>query len=151
MNRQLVSMILAKGKALAPDRFPAIQEGADGQLLLDSWVESLSIVALPEQVWSAAVTMWATSMVGDRMATPRDMIAAAFAVRDRWENDPRRRELLEEHRAARLNANYRSMGLETVERQMLDRPDADTVATAADAAPGMGQLGELLEVRRRNM
>lgn len=151
MNRQIASMILAKGKALAPDRFPALAEGPDGRVVLDSWTEALSIVALPVEVWSAAVTMWATSMVGDRMATPRDLIKAAFLVRDRWENDPRRRELLEEARLARLNANYAAMGLAPVEARMLDRGPIQGAGKGArrSSQSGMSTLAELSRIMKR--
>lgn len=150
MNRQTVAAILAKGKALAPDRFPAIPANDEAaEATLEAWRESLSIVALPPEVWSAAVTMWATSMVEDRMVTPRDLIRAAYAVRDRWEQHPERKRLLDEYRLARLNANYQRMGLEPVPVSTLElvegRKDRPSVSAPGD---GLGRLGEVVEFRR---
>lgn len=148
MNRQTVAMILAKGKALSPDRFPAVPAGDGAELVLESWREALSIVALPEQVWSAAVTMWATSMVGDRMVTPRDLIQAAYVVRDRWEQQPARKAILDEYRLARLNANYERMGLERVDPEALGRGEGDTpqALPRRDGAPV--RLGQVVKFQR---
>lgn len=154
MNRELASMILLKGKTLAPDRFPVIpgEDDPEGQkMLLDVWRESLSIVSLPAEVWSAAVTMWATSMVGDRMVTPRDLIAAAYAVRDRWEQHPERRQVLDDYRLARLNANYERMGLERVEREALERGEGMSASfpSVGEGPEGVPQrFGELAKLRR---
>ena len=152
MNREIASMILVKGKTLAPDRFPAIpgEDDPEGRrMLLDAWRESLSIVALPAEVWSAAVTMWATSMVEDRMVTPRDLIRAAYAVRDRWEQHPERKKILDEYRAARLNANYARMGLEPVPEATLELVEVRGALPAGDGPAGMGRLGEVLRFERR--
>ena len=150
MNLELVSMILVKGKTLAPDRFPAIPGDADGKrMLLETWRESLSIVSLPAEVWSAAVTMWATSMVEDRMVTPRDLIRAAYAVRDRWEQQPARKKILDEYRAAKLNANYARMGLEPVPVATLNAVRGDRSLPAGGGPAGMGRLGEVLQFERR--
>ena len=62
-------------------------------------------------IWADAVTLWATTLVTDRMATPKDLIHAAYLTRDKWEQHPDRRALLEAHRAATLEANYRRMGI----------------------------------------
>jgi len=152
MNRQQMATVLAKGKALAPDRFPAIPaDSKAAEATLDAWREALSVVALPEGVWLAAVTMWATSMVGDRMVTPRDLIAAAYAVRDRWEQHPERRQVLDDYRLARLNANYERMGLERVERGALERGEGLSASfpSVGEGAAGVPQrLGELAKLRR---
>lgn len=148
MNRQTVVAILAKGKALAPDRFPAIPANDEAaEATLEAWREALSIVALPPDVWSAAVTMWATSMVEDRMCTPRDLIRAAYAVRDRWEQRPDRRELLEQYRLARLNSNYQRMGLEQVDRAALDRGEG-AVERPVGVDSGPVRLGEVVRLQR---
>ena len=149
MNRQTVAMILAKGKALAPDRFPAVPQGDAAEVVLEAWRESLSIVALPAEVWSAAVTMWATSMVEDRMVTPRDLIKAAYLVRDRWEQHPERKVLLDEYRLARLNANYRRMGLEPVPVATLELVEGRKPRRGVEASgDGLGRLGDVVEFRR---
>jgi len=120
MNRETAARILRHGKALAPDRFPALpRDAGEARAVLDAWVDSLGTVNLPDEVWRDAVTLWATTLVGERMATPRDLIQAAYTVRDRWENDPARREVLETHRLVRLNANYARMGLDGVDRTAL--------------------------------
>ena len=149
MNLEMVSMILVKGKTLAPDRFPAIPGDAEGKrMLLEAWRESLSIVSLPAEVWSAAVTMWATSMVEDRMVTPRDLIRAAYLVRDRWEQQPARKKILDEYRAAKLNANYARMGLEPVPVATLNVVEGRGALPAVDGDAGMGRLGDVLRFER---
>jgi len=126
MDRQLAARILRKGKNLAPDRFPALpRDQAAAREMLDDWTGSLAVVNLPEQVWSDAVTLWATHLVSDRMVTPKDLVQAAYLVRDRWENDPTKRELLDAHRRARLNANYTRMGLEPLTSELPAQPAAE--------------------------
>lgn len=150
MNRQTVVAILAKGKALAPDRFPAIPANDEAaEATLEAWRESLSIVSLPAEVWSAAVTMWATSMVEDRMVTPRDLIRAAYLVRDRWEQQPARKKILDEYRLSKLNANYARMGLEPVPVATLNVVEGRGALPAGDERAGMGRLGEVLRFERR--
>ena len=109
MNIELAANILAKGKRLAPDRFP--QPGPE---TAEVWAEALAEVDFPAALWSEAVTLWATKLVGERMVTPRDLIGAAFVVRDRWEGDPEKARVLDELRAARANRNYAKAGLEPI-------------------------------------
>lgn len=109
MNIELAAHILAKGKRLAPDRFP--QPGPE---TAEVWSEALGEVDFPPALWSEAVTLWATKLVGDRMVTPRDLIQAAYTVRDRWEGDPERAAYLDELRADRANRNYAKAGLDPI-------------------------------------
>ena len=109
MNFEIAKAILRKGKQLVPDRFP--QPSQESAL---AWAEALGSVALPWQVWSEAVTVWASERVGDRMCTPRELKDMAFVVRDRWEHDPAKAQFLAVHRRERLDANYVRMGLEPV-------------------------------------
>lgn len=109
MNVELAAHILAKGKRLAPDRFP--QPGPE---TAEVWAEALSELDFPPALWSEAVVLWSTKLVGDRMVTPRDLIGAAYTVRDRWEGDPERAAVLDELRAARANRNYAKAGLEPI-------------------------------------
>src|SRR5699024_10465019 len=69
MNVELAAHILAKGKRLAPDRFP--QPGPE---TAEVWAEALSELDFPPALWSEAVVLWSTKLVGDRMVTPRDLI-----------------------------------------------------------------------------
>ena len=129
MNIELAANILAKGKRLAPDRFP--QPGPE---TAEVWAEALAEVDFPAALWSEAVTLWATKLVGERMVTPRDLIGAAFVVRDRWEGDPEKARVLDELRAARANRNYAKAGLEPITPADLPRyagkpPEAVTEAT----------------------
>ena len=129
MNVELAANILAKGKRLAPDRFP--QPGPE---TAEVWAEALAEVDFPAALWSEAVTLWATKLVGDRMVTPRDLIGAAYSVRDRWEGDPEKARVLDELRAARANRNYARAGLEPITTADLPRyagkpPEAVTEAT----------------------
>lgn len=129
MNVELAAHILAKGKRLAPDRFP--QPGPE---TAEVWSEALAEVDFPPELWSEAVILWATKLVGERMVTPRDLIGAAYSVRDRWEGDPERARVLDELRAARANRNYARAGLEPITVADLPRhagkpPEAVTAAS----------------------
>lgn len=109
MNLELAANILAKGKRLAPDRFP--QPGPE---TARDWAGALAEVSFPPELWAEAVNLWATKLVGERMVTPRDLIGAAYSVRDRWEADPVKAAVLDELRAARANANYLKAGLDPI-------------------------------------
>lgn len=110
MNLEVAAHILAKGKRLTPDRFP--QAGPE---TAEVWAGALGRRDFPPALWSEAVTVWATEMVGDRMCTPRDLSRAALVVRDRWEGDPERAAALDLIRVARANRNYARAGLEPIE------------------------------------
>lgn len=116
MNIEIAAMVLAKGKMLAPDRFPALprNDPAAERLMLAGWVEALGSVSLPPQVWSDAVVLWATKLVGERMVTPKDLIGAAYTIRDRWESDPAKAAVLNEFRVQLANRNYARAGLEPI-------------------------------------
>ena len=109
MDIELAKHILRKGKALAPDRFP--QPSLE---VAEAWAGALVSPEFPPALWSEAVDLWATSLVGERMCTPRDLIQAAYVVRDRWEGDPEKAAVLDELRAARANRNYAKAGLEPI-------------------------------------
>ena len=109
MNVELAAHILAKGKRLAPDRFP--QPGPE---TAEVWAEALSELDFPAALWSEAVVLWSTKLVGDRMVTPRDLIGAAYTIRDRWEGDPDKAAVLDELRVARANRFYAKAGLDPI-------------------------------------
>ena len=129
MNTEGAAEILATGKRLAPDRFPQPSPET-----AEVWAVALSEVDFPRALWGEAVILWATKLVGERMVTPRDLIGAAYSVRDRWEGDPEKARVLDELRAARANRNYAKAGLEPITTADLPRyagkpPEAVTEAT----------------------
>jgi len=129
MDIELAKHILRKGKALVPDRFP--QPSLE---VAQAWAGALASPEFPPALWSEAVDLWATTLVGERMCTPRDLIQAAYVVRDRWEGDPDKSRVLDELRAARANRNYARAGLEPITVADLPRhagkpPEAVTEAT----------------------
>lgn len=91
--------VLQRGKLLAPDRFPK-----PDMAVAEAWGRILGRLNVPVEVWPEAVDLWAAERIGERMATPRDILNAARDVRDRWERDPERRQLLEQRRLARREA-----------------------------------------------
>lgn len=128
MDIELAKHILRKGKALAPDRFP--QPSLE---VAEAWAGALGRPEFPPALWSEAVDLWATSLTGERMCTPRDLIQAALVVRDRWDAVPERAAVLDELRAARANRNYAKAGLEPITTADLPRyagkpPEAVTEA-----------------------
>lgn len=129
MNTEGAAEILAAGKRLAPDRFPQPSPET-----AEVWAVALSEVDFPRALWGEAVILWATKLVGERMVTPRDLIQAAYTVRDRWEGDPDKSRVLDELRAARANRNYAKAGLEPITTADLPRyagkpPEAVTEAS----------------------
>lgn len=95
----LGALVLQRGKMLAPDRFPK-----PDLAVAEAWGRILGSLNVPVEMWPEAVDLWATESVGERMATPRDLLQAVRDVRDRWERDPERRQLLEQRRLARRDA-----------------------------------------------
>src|SRR5699024_2083849 len=85
------------------------------------WAEALSELDFPPALWSEAVVLWSTKLVGDRMVTPRDLIGAAYTIRDRWEGDPDKAAVLDELRVARANRFYARNGLEPITSADLPR------------------------------
>ena len=139
MNLELAANILAKGKKLAPDRFPQ----ADREVA-QAWAEALGVVDFPPRLWAEAVTLWATRLAGDRMVTPRDLLSAAYSVRDRWEGDPERAQILEALRVERANRNYAQWGLEPIEAADLPQNTPRATGPGRGRQGGMRRLGESL-------
>jgi hypothetical protein len=131
MNIEVAKRILTVGKRLAPDRFP--QPALE---IAETWELALATVNLPPQVWEDAVLLWCTELVGDKMCTPRDMIGAARTVRDRWESDPQRRQILEAHRVECQNRNYARAGLEPIGVTGLPNHSPSPRQALTDAASG---------------
>lgn len=143
MNVELAAHILAKGKRLAPDRFP--QPGPE---TAEVWSEALAEVDFPPELWSEAVILWATKLVGERMVTPRDLIGAAYSVRDRWEGDPERARVLDELRAARANRNYARAGLEPITVADLPRHAGKPPEAVTEAARRQQSQPERIDAPR---
>jgi hypothetical protein len=110
-KRALAAAILAKGKALAPDRFP--QPSPDST---KAWADALGSTfdSLPfTDLWEEAVLLWSTDLAGDRMVTPREIRHAALVIRDRWETRPARREILRARREAAVEERDRQLAAGT--------------------------------------
>ena len=93
----LTANVLRAAKALAPDR--VMQPSPD---TVSEWTAALSATydALPVHIWPEAVRVWSNEIIGDRMITTGEIRRAAYIVRDRWDNDPAKRAILEERREA---------------------------------------------------
>lgn len=118
---RLAMGVLSRGKVLAPDKFPK-----PDMAVAEAWGSILGRLNVPMEVWPEAVDLWAAERAGEGMVTPRDLLAAARDVRDRWERDPERRKLLEQYRLARREA--RDAALERGElRQVRTMPSIDGV------------------------
>ncbi|WP_291478463.1 hypothetical protein [Corynebacterium sp.] len=91
---EVAKNVLAMGKAIAPDRFPALSAES-----ARAWALVLGDIAVPADVWDEAVSWWALNGVGDRMATPRELKDAAYhVVKNVWEVDPEKKVELERSR-----------------------------------------------------
>lgn len=96
--------ILNTGKAIAPDRFPSLK-GDAAATVLRQWAEIIREhgTTYPGQVWEPAVRNWCTKAAGDRMATPRDILREASAIRTVWYGDQDKRAELDRRRNARMS------------------------------------------------
>ncbi|GLB62691.1 hypothetical protein NCCP2495_05690 [Dietzia sp. NCCP-2495] len=128
MDIELAKHILRKGKALAPDRFP--QPSLE---VAQAWAGALGSPEFPPALWSESVDLWATTLVGDRMCTPKELFQAALVVRDRWDAVPEKKQVLDELRVARANSFYARNGLDPI--------------TAADLPQHAGRPPEALTAR----
>lgn len=104
--RELAAMILQRGKALAPDRFPQ-----PSREVVEAWAEVVRTRQWPEALWAEAVTVYAMELVGERMCTPRDILKAAKVVLSRWESDPVRGAELRVWRERRRDARDARLAL----------------------------------------
>lgn len=119
---QLTIEILKRGKSLVPDRFP--QPNGD---TAKAWFDALSPLmdSLPnEQLWLEAITVWSMELVGDRMATPKEIKQAVYTVRDRWEADPQKSRVLAEARILRQQMHDRQIAEGTRGEAMGYKPPA---------------------------
>ena len=85
--------VLGIGKRRAPDRFPRYDVG--GQLdveLINEWATALGRKTYPLELWEEAVEYWINHLDRGRMVTTGEILRAAKQVRQKWENDPTRRE-----------------------------------------------------------
>ena len=99
-DHTLMANILRRAKLLAPDRVPQPSREAT-----DAWVDAfLRYYQFPPQLWAEAVDWWAANRANDRMLNPQSLREAVYAVRDRWESDPQRREVLQRSRQQRLGS-----------------------------------------------
>lgn len=99
-DHTLMAHILRRAKLLAPDRVPQPSREAT-----DAWVDAfLRYHAFPPQLWAEAVDWWAANRANERMLNPQSLREAVYAVRDRWESDPQRREVLQRSRQQRLGS-----------------------------------------------
>lgn len=88
--QDVAEIVLARGKMLAPDRFPAPSPDA-----AEAWAGIIQSLNLPWQVWPEAVTWWSLNVKDDRMITPKALKDAAWVVRDKWEADPDKKKILD--------------------------------------------------------
>ena len=105
---ELASRVLEYGKAIAPDRFPAVSEG-----VVLAWADVLGGMAVPVEVWPEAVRLWASENVSERMVTPADLRRAAGTVLERWESDPAKRVVLRRLREERREQRDRELAAGT--------------------------------------
>lgn len=99
----LTVRILKRGKDLASDRFPKPNPTV-AQVWTDAMGRVFDIFPFPE-MWDDAVDYWSVEMVTDRMATPRDIKDAVYEVKLRWNRDPQRSAVLQQHRDALYERN----------------------------------------------
>lgn len=106
----LAANLLHRGKRLAPDRFPQ-----PSRETVEDWALALSSLfdTMPREIWPEVIVVWASELVGDRMITIRELKQAAYITRDRWENDPQKREILNRLREERTAERDRQLAAGT--------------------------------------
>lgn len=103
----LATAVIRRGKDLVPDRFPQPNPET-----IKAWAVALGqlMETLPNvELWEEAITVWSMELVGERMATPKEVKQAVYVVRDRWEADPRKSRVLAEARLRRQELHDRQI------------------------------------------
>ena len=139
----LAAAILQRGKQLAPDRFPKPDPGT-----AEAWAHALNR-NYPPALWEDAVFLWATSLVGERMCTPRELLEAAKHVVRRWEVDASKRDVLEAYRHQALTENYKRILGPGFEPHKVPPPPEERKALEAPRGPvDFGELKKRLRAKR---
>lgn len=102
--------VLGIGKRRAPDRFPRYDLG--GQLdveLINEWATALGKKVYPLELWEEAVEYWVNHLDHGRMVTTGEILRSAKQVRQKWENDPARREQFRQLYEARQQERDRQL------------------------------------------
>lgn len=95
ITRDQVKLLLARGKAVLPDRFPK-----PDPTVVDMWHATLQNRVLPAEIWGDALCVWVTELApqGTGICGPGNILMAVNVVLKRWEADPVMRRHLEKHR-----------------------------------------------------
>ena len=135
----LATAVIRRGKDLVPDRFPQPNPET-----IKAWAVALGqlMEALPNvELWEEAITVWSMELVGDRMATPKEVKKAVYVVRDRWEADPMKSRILAEARLRRQELHDRQIADGTRAAAMgYRRP----LALEREAERGSGRMPDTL-------
>lgn len=135
----LATAVIRRGKDLVPDRFPQPNPET-----IKAWAVALGqlMEALPNvELWEEAITVWSMELVGDRMATPKEVKKAVYVVRDRWEADPMKSRILAEARLRRQELHDRQIAEGTRAAAMgYRRP----LALEREAERGSGRMPDTL-------
>ena len=135
----LATAVIRRGKDLVPDRFPQPNPET-----IKAWAVALGqlMETLPNvELWEEAITVWSMELVGDRMATPKEVKKAVYVVRDRWESDPMKSRVLAEARLRRQELHDRQIAEGTrAEAMGYRRP----LALEREAERGSGRMPDAL-------
>ena len=104
---------------------------------IKAWADALSRLmdALPDvNLWEEAVHVWSMELVGERMATPREIKNAVYVVRDRWEGDPAK---------SRVLAQARAQGQELRDRQIAAGTFGDAIGYRPPLSLEKKRAGEI--------
>lgn len=108
--REVAAQVFALGKRLAPSKFPAAPDPddepskAEFRELCSTWAVELEAVGLPWQVWPDAVRWWCRNADPQARWDVGQARRAALRIRDEWQGDRQRREVLERFRDQRIRA-----------------------------------------------
>lgn len=100
-RREFIKTLVARAKVEASDHVPAANPH-----FIDIMVERIPLEIFPPKLWLEAVDHWADN-VQEGLLKPKDLMRAAYAIRDRWEAQPEKREVLNQLRQARLDQRVR--------------------------------------------
>lgn len=100
-RREFIKQLVTRAKIQAPDRFPA-----NDPHLVDLWVERIPLEIFPPHLWWEALDHCVDHVEGE-LIKPKHFMKSAYAIRDRWEAQPEKREVLNRMRQARLDARVK--------------------------------------------
>lgn len=140
MTPNLIANIFALCKALAPASVPK-----PDVTMLNAWTKYLERIPLPESIWEEACYTWAEVYGGQGQINIRDFKTAAYVTRDRWEDDPSKKVLLEQARNSAREERDRLIASGKFGESRGYLPSPEPTAEIESSQPSQDALKQLIQ------